>query len=125
MTDIKPWNDCSNAEKIQRWRHCEDVLVRMPEHVRQRHWDMSSWGHTTECGTIACAAGHCSLNPWFKRRGLTMADINSRNVEAFFGVDGAEDIFHNMTRRAVEQVIEEVREHIRVLGLCAAMSRAA
>lgn len=26
------------------------------------------------CGTTACAVGYCALHPWFKERGLTLAD---------------------------------------------------
>jgi hypothetical protein len=32
---------------------------------------MTMFGQKTDCGTIACAAGHASLDPWFRKRGFT------------------------------------------------------
>jgi hypothetical protein len=133
---MKIFEDCTRAEQIERWRECERVLVQMPEHERLNHWNMARWGIQTDCGTVACAAGHCALDPWFQEQGLRMTfklwtcncpdcieagvsgkTIGSINdVSAFFGSDGTSSIFYNDRPRPVESVIEEVREYIRSLG---------
>lgn len=102
---------------IERWSNVERVLEAMPEHERQHHWDMSTWGKKTTCGTVACAAGTCGLDPWFRERGFKLefdargeADIS--NVEGFFGLEGSKRIFFNSRQRPVDAVIGEVREYL-------------
>lgn len=56
---------------IERWENVLRVLTSMTRHERNRHFEMIDWGRKTSCGTIACAAGHCSLDPWFRRRGFS------------------------------------------------------
>ena len=98
---------------IERWSNVHRVLNAMPEHERLKHWDMSTWGEATECGTVACAAGHCGLDPWFRERGFRLdvsaASVEISNVTEFFGLEGSERIFMNGKLRPVETVIEEVR----------------
>lgn len=113
-------------ELIERWTNAERVLALMPEHERLNHWDMSKWGIKTKCGTVACAAGHCGLDPWFRERGFrldfngtTEGDIS--DVPGFFGIEGTARIFHNSKRRSVETVLSEiggfVSEQRRMLAL--------
>lgn len=102
----------------ERWENAERVLNAMPEHERLKHFDMGSWGYKNHCGTIACAAGQCGLDPWFRRRGfkLTFPKNSTRGVisevPAFFGFEGAQRIFYNTTARSVETVLGEVREYV-------------
>lgn len=102
-------------EQIERWENCGRVLYAMPQHERERHWDMGNWGRLTECGTIACAAGHCGLDPWFRERGFKMdfvggsAEISS--VAEFFGTEGSRLIFLDPSPRPVETVLQEVRTY--------------
>lgn len=125
---MKTFNEIPLAAQIERWANVERVLVGLPEHERTKHWDMGEWGRLTDCGTVACAAGHCGLDPWFRERGFTMdlakcdcsPDCTYTNakivpVEEFFGVRGSGAIFKDATRRPVEKVIEEVRAYLAVL----------
>lgn len=114
----------TNAELIERWEQCLRVLEQMPEHEREKHWDMSDWGNRTPCGTVACAAGHCGMDAWFRDRGFRMDilkcdcgspdcyNVEISNVNEFFGDEGADHIFCNSRQRPVEAVIEEVKAHI-------------
>jgi hypothetical protein len=117
-----------SGELIERWTHVERVLVNMPEHDRQRHWDMGTWGEVNDCGTVACAAGHCGLDPWFRERGFALqfhgdrADIPP--VDNFFGVEGTQRIFLNTARRPVDTVTEEVRQYVSELNKIAALNSA-
>jgi hypothetical protein len=105
------------AELLERWTNVERVLEAMPEHERQHHWDMSTWGTKTTCGTVACAAGTCGLDPWFRERGFKL-DFNRQrearisDVPGFFGLEGSKRIFYNSQQRPVETVLGEVREFV-------------
>lgn len=116
--------DPTNAELIERWEQCLRVLEQMPEHEREKHWNMSEWGIQTDCGTVACAAGHCGMDPWFRERGFRMDfekcdcgvvncfETQISNVDEFFGEWGSHTIFCNPRKRSVETVIGEVKAHI-------------
>ena len=111
---------------IERWQNVERVLTNLPPHEREKHWRMSTWGRTTPCGTIACAAGHCGMDPWFQSQGLRLepvpegADDVARFsgrwpgsiLPEFFGDIGHNKIFADAWPRMVDTVIEEVRDHI-------------
>lgn len=101
---------------IERWTHVARVLDAMPEHERERHWSMGTWGEVNDCGTVACAAGHCGLDSWFRERGFTLNFRGSQatisNVQDFFGMEGTERIFHNTSQRPVETVAAEVHAYI-------------
>ena len=124
---MKDWRDCTPEQKIERWENVLRVLSSLSPHERRRHWDMSLYGEKTECGTVACAAGHCGLDPWFRRRGFTMdffKDLwgtrvstldDGQKTQDFFGFDGCEQIFWDGRRRSVKVVIGEVREYIEEL----------
>lgn len=149
---MKIWEDCSLKEKLDRWLNAERVLVKLPKHVRTEHWNMGHWGIVTECGTVCCAAGHCGLDPWFRKRGLKLKPVklaevirnelyiensdntphtlaeaekmgltrgqggfeNDVDVKEFFG-DQCHTIFGNGDSRSVNDVIAEIRNHIKSL----------
>lgn len=75
---MKLWNDCTPVQQIERIDQAARVVENLPEHERRKHWDMGKWGLKTECGTVACAAGHCGLDTWFRRRGLQL-NLSERN----------------------------------------------
>jgi polyhydroxyalkanoate synthesis regulator phasin len=72
---MKNWYDCTFEEKLERWTQALRVLKELLRHVRTKHWNMSHWGIQTECGTVACAAGHCGMDPWFRKRGLKLKAV--------------------------------------------------
>jgi hypothetical protein len=102
---------------LDRWLNVERVLDSMPQHERQKHWSMGTWGEKTDCGTVACAAGHCGLDPWFRRRGFKLnfgarGDAEISDVKEFFGLEGSTRIFFNATSRPVSTVLKEVRGYV-------------
>lgn len=138
---MKDWRDCSDAERIERWVNVERVLVALPEHEREKHFDMRRWGYENDCGTVGCAAGLCSLDDWFRDRGwsgiyvpIPAHEVRLWEAHGFGHVvralrldNGAEwrdmgewvgaffgpdRIFTNDTPRPVDTVIEEVRGRI-------------
>lgn len=130
MTDMKHWEECSHAERIERWKNAARVLEELPEHERDKHWNMAWWGNQTACGTVACAAGHCALDPWFRERGLKMdftqengpggtvqwyTEFDGDDVCSFFGGAGTGCIFFNGDKRSVEEVVREIKLYIRIL----------
>lgn len=137
-------NAKKKAKLIERWQNVLRVLENLSPHERRNHWDMATFGMQTDCGTVACAAGHCSLDPWFRRRGFAAefddGELNPTRdrewpdmVEGFFGVPinsfdslGPDPdrtsleyqgvrIFYNMNQRPVSQVIKEIRAFICML----------
>lgn len=116
----------TQKQLIERWENVLRVLQALTPHECENHWNMSVWARETDCGTVACAAGHCGLDPWFRRRGLrtnasqgyvwyTKADEFEDALSLFFGDLGTADIFYNDTRRPVSTVIGEVKAHIKHL----------
>jgi len=103
---------------VERWEQALRVLLGMDEHERTKHFDMSDWGHRTDCGTVACLAGHCSLDPWFRERGFH-GEFNaggylifpSQRPITFFGERGNDKIFTGPFIKW-EHVVAAVREHI-------------
>lgn len=111
-----------NEIVIERWQNAARVLQSLSPHEKRRHFDMGTWGDKTDCGTVACAAGHCSLDPWFRRRGFTSSFSESGELcfmklepENFFDSEGVNEIFCNTNRRPVSDVIREIKAHIRHL----------
>lgn len=117
---------------IERWENCLRVLQNLTPHQRRKHWSMGSFGRKTECGTVACAAGHCGLDPWFRRRGFKMDfytnskgwavntlagndDGKDIDIEGFFGKRGCNQILFDSHDRSVGKVIKEVKDHIKWL----------
>ena len=120
---MKVWEECSLATQIERWENCIRVLQSLTPHQRRKHWDMADFGYKTECGTIACAAGHCGMDPWFRRRGLRLTPGTpetihvgySVDVETFFGSAGSYKIFFDTEPRSVGTVIKECKRYVRSL----------
>jgi len=131
--EAKHFDDLKLKEKIERWDHVVMVLKKLTPHQRRKHWNMSTWGEKTACGTIACAAGHCGLNSWFRRRGFKL-DFNhvkwidslglsqdywneslSTDPSDFFGNQGTSRIFYNDDPRPVSKVIRECETYIKEL----------
>lgn len=139
---MKNFEECTKKEQIARWENVLRVLQALTPHQRRKHFDMAAWGYKTDCGTIACAAGHCSLDTWFRRRGFKgkLANPNPQwggklelrfddgsesgqfmggIIVKFFGVSEDEDspscIFMNDNARTVGRVIREVSSRIKEL----------
>jgi hypothetical protein len=131
---MKLWSELKQSEKIERWENALRVLSSLTPHERRKHWNMSVFGEKTECGTVACAAGHCGLDPWFRRRGLQLnfeqlyptterfyavgqdhATSFEDYIDDFFGPEGSNEIFYNGLPRPVSAVIKEVKKYIKVL----------
>ena len=117
---MKSWESCTKRERVERWEQVLRVLRALTPHQRRKHWDMGIFGRKTECGTVACAAGHCGLDTWFRRRGFTMniqqdgwTDIPNPNE--FFGAYGSNRVFFNVHLWTVGQVMREVRAYIKQL----------
>lgn len=141
MKQYKIWDECSKKEQLSRWENVLRVLRAMTPHERRKHWNMAIFGEKTECGTVACAVGHCSMDPWFRRRGFagkfrfaTNLDGTpdselvfkedgmwlSYQVPKFFGpseadVNRSQNIFMDDTPRSVALVIRQVKARIKVL----------
>lgn len=125
----KYWIHCSSKERIARWENVLRVLRKLTPHERRRHWQMNTFGEKTECGTVACAAGHCGLDPWFRRRGFKMNFTTHKfdgeeyfegiivRAGDFFGEDGTNSIFHNGIPRSVRKVIAEVKAYVKELKM--------
>jgi hypothetical protein len=123
------FEDCPINIQVERYERAIQVLENLSEHDRTRHWDMSVWLKTTECGTIGCAAGHMSFDPYFRELGLTIMLVETPGmsqhtvagepvyeaVHWIMGREGAKNIFFWDEPRGVETVIEEMRTHISFL----------
>lgn len=68
----KLWRDLTIDEKIDRWEHVDLTLKNLTPHEKRQHFDLGDWGSKTECGTVACVAGHCGLNPYFRELGFKL-----------------------------------------------------
>jgi hypothetical protein len=107
---FKKWNECTDEQKVERWENVLRVLRSMTPHQRKKHFNMSTWAEKNDCGTIGCAAGLCSFDPWFRRRGFkgefvervpddgpicSFRFANRMFPEDFFGTVGHERVFVN------------------------------
>jgi hypothetical protein len=122
---MKNWKELPKAQRVERWQHVVETLKRLTPHQREKHWDMSDWGRKTDCGTVACAAGHCGLDPWFRRRGFKLdfvkcdcgdvgcETVKLTDVEEFFGVEGTDAIFYGSG--SVDDVIARVEQYVEEL----------
>ena len=134
---VKDFNQLTLDAKIERWENVVRVLTELPPHEKRKHFDMANWGVTNECGTVACAAGHCGLDPWFNKQGLKLLPYdgiencfledlemsealgefaNGVDVADFFGTVGSVNIFFNTNKRSVGKVIQECKAHIKYLN---------
>jgi hypothetical protein len=127
---MKYWEECTHKERIARWENALRVLEELTPHERKKHWDMGWFGEKTDCGTVACAAGHCGLDPWFRRRGFKMdfkwntrypgagnwdLQFEANDVNSFFGDVGSQSVFWKGDRRPVTRVIQEIRMFLKTL----------
>lgn len=124
---MKNWEDATQAQKVERWENVARVLKNLSPHERRQHWSMRTWGEKNECGTVACAAGHCGLDPYFRRRGFKLnfvfnkdmedwdTDFEDDDVIEFFGSEGTFEIFLDTNVRPVGAVIREVKAYIKHL----------
>ncbi|MGH2613168.1 MAG: hypothetical protein ACRDFB_09015, partial [Rhabdochlamydiaceae bacterium] len=113
--------------------HALKVMTNMTPHQRKKHFNMSEWGKRTDCGTVACLAGHCSLDPWFRKQGFkgsfdeVYGELDFFNIEPpiFFGSKVYNDILTNRSfteyghgsyvnvKKAVVKVIKNLKQHIK------------
>lgn len=84
---IKDFNDISHAARIERWKQAERVLKTLTPRQRKKEFDMANYGSATDCGTTACAAGFCGIDPWFRRRGLKMDLLRTDGKRIKFGTE--------------------------------------
>lgn len=84
----------SNANYIERLEQAVRVMRGLSEHDRKHHFNIGVFARQTECGTVACVAGHCALDPWFQERGFKIETIGTErwdlgsvtlSLEEFFG----------------------------------------
>lgn len=138
---MKEWNELTIDEKIRRWEHVDLTLKNLSPHEKRKHFNLGEWGKKTECGTVACVAGHCGLDPYFRRQGFKLEfkfvsfhfgskegywemdnDI-ANDAHAFFGNEGyhlvflGEDVKGKQTvsdaRKAVQRYVKELKEQKR------------
>lgn len=125
-----PDEQVTQEQYIERWEQALRVLESMSEHERTQHFDMGDWGVKTDCGTVACLAGHCSLDPWFVERGfsakfrkdrhyktgeeLVVLEFDQLEPHKFFG-DVGEDRVFLQTTASFEKTVTNVRKHIEYL----------
>lgn len=121
---MKTFDSCTPKQRIERWQNVLRVLRALTPHQRREHWNMAIIGEKTACGTVACAAGHCSLDTWFRRRGYTGTyrtgwqghiHLDTPDEWDFFGKEGADGIFFDTYARPVSTVIQEVKTYIKKL----------
>jgi len=103
IEDGRPFKDITQAEQLERWQRVRHVLRKLTPHQIDKHFDMRDWLQQTSCGTVGCAAGQCSLDPWFTRRGFGAQwhsngafDRFTIDPERFFGRRGYSEVFVNM-----------------------------
>lgn len=56
-----------------------DFIEKLP----RKQFDITDWGHKTECGTVACVAGWAGLIPAFRRAGLK-TELNPHGCDISF-----------------------------------------
>lgn len=130
LPQMVKWHHATAAAQVERWENVIRVLESLSPHEREKHWDMGDWVDLTECGTVACAAGHCGMDAWFQSQGFYLRfygvyvpfgedaekydgwAAQMTDPSAFFGVIGADRIFYNTTARSVEVVLEEVKRYV-------------
>ena len=122
-------------QSTERLLRVADLLENLPK--GKLKFDMSEW---YRCGTVACAVGHAAMDPWFRRRGLTLTPetlwaggpctdgsmepmfrglTNSDAVEEFFGIteEHVERLFVDTAypehRRGPKTVAKRIRKFVK------------
>lgn len=116
--EFQEWNACTLKQKVERWEQLKRVLKALTPHERRKHFDMGTWGYKTACGTVACAAGHAGMDPWFRRRGLRLKvgsgvlnEFPLMHPREFFGGAGTDNVFLTPAD-SVREVIGNVNRHL-------------
>ena len=114
------------ASYVERWEQGLRVVLDIPPDERDERLNMAVWGYQTACGTVACFAGHCSLDDWFRKQGYTsdfeenpdsgVPELYFTGVlpKRFFGSVGHYDILMAKDL-SYDELIDAVREHIAYL----------
>jgi hypothetical protein len=120
MTDIsQPVALPTETNYVERWEQALRVLEAMTPHEREKHFNMGTWGEQTDCGTVACLAGHCALDPWFRghgfsgefKPGYTVLTFPQADPQEYFGERGYEYILTGPPY-PWETIVHGVKEHI-------------
>lgn len=121
-TKFITWNDATDAEKVLRVEKAIETLASMTLHEQRNHFDMSDWVYKNDCGTIACAAGQCAIQPWFRRRGFVFSirDAGFTNMypNTFFGDELYDQVFVSQKftnlsgREAHKAVLKAIRLYL-------------
>lgn len=111
---------------VERWKQGLRVVLGIPLGERRENFSMGNWGYQTACGTVACFAGHCSLDDWFRAQGFTSQFVKDPESgveqlsftgigpEQFFGSGGQYGILLD-TDLDYDQLVTAVRDHIAYL----------
>ena len=81
-----------NSVYRERLQQAKRVIEGLPEHQREKLFDIAVFAVESEWGTIACIAGHCGLDPWFQELGFftdtrgTFGEVSISPGE-FFGTE--------------------------------------
>lgn len=89
---VRTWHECTHEERVERWENVQRVLLGLDEHAQQKHFDMGHWIKLTDCGTVGCIAGHCSLDPYFWELGLKATKKVTSSGEWFLAYESFERI---------------------------------
>ena len=105
--------------------------------IPKKEFCMSTWDSSKDpyaedlvgptCGTVKCAIGHMTTDPWFRRRGLKLVETwndcqpqykefeSFDAVAAFFGItyNDAFKIFGPHTDKTLPQVARELRKYVK------------
>jgi len=114
--ETKPFKVISPKERLKRWQQVQRVMEGLTRHERKHHFNIHHWIQYTDCGTVACIAGHCGLDPWFRKRGLITSMEMSKKVLSFFGAYGYWGIFSNFSLDTYGKAIREIRKYVKVLA---------
>jgi hypothetical protein len=129
MSRRKLWDQCTPAERIERWENVVRVARALTPHERRKHFNMGCWLVKDKCGTVACLGGFCALDPWFRRRGfgakVRIDDFSWTGLapHEFFGTEGTNAIFTNPHFTSQEDggidlyraVVAETKHYIKML----------
>lgn len=142
---FKPFDELTKKEKLERWTNVVRVMQKLTKHQRKHHFFMENWGEETDCGTKACAAGFCGMDPWFQAQGIELQQDESKEVygfrvdnvlllgssyslkimlSKFFGYEGTRKIFYGEINeigsqdlnKTYAQVMRQIRNHVKELS---------
>lgn len=79
--------------------------IRILKTIPPSRFDMGRFASFTTCGTIACIAGHCAMDPWFNTQGFTLRTAHP-HIPAFAGHEGRRAIakFFDLSHAQVAHV---------------------